>query len=128
MKSGVTIDARWLEGGIGTYTKHLLECLWRYEAGLEVCAITRKEHRDVVRPYCARMQLLNSPIYTLREQFEIPLAARGCQLLHVPHYNAPVFHRGPLVISIHDVIHITDPDYRGGWRSWTYAWPLLAIM
>jgi glycosyltransferase involved in cell wall biosynthesis len=30
-------------------------------------------------------------------------------LLHAPHYNAPVFHRGPLVVTIHDLIPLRCP-------------------
>jgi len=71
--------------------------------------------------------VVNTPIYTAREQWAIPRAAKGCDLLHVPHYNAPLFQRTPLVITIHDVIHITDPDYRVSFKSWAYARPVLRL-
>lgn len=66
-------------------------------------------------------------MYTVREQWEIPRAAKGCGLLHVLHYNAPLPHRGPMVVSIHDLIHIMDGAYGGSWQSWVYARPMLNL-
>jgi glycosyltransferase involved in cell wall biosynthesis len=115
-------------GGIGTYTRHLLEGLWKHGNGFEVHAITREQHWDVVKQWCPRVTVLSTPIYTVREQWEIPRAAMGCDLLHVPHYNAPLVERSPLVISIHDVIHITDPHYRGRFKAWAYARLVLSLV
>jgi len=127
MKSKATIDARWLVGGIGTYTRHLLEGLSRHGNGIEVHAITREQHREAVEQWCPRVTVVNAPIYTMREQWRIPREAKGCDLLHVPHYNAPLLHRGPLLVSILDLIHITDPVYSRSFRSWAYARPMLNL-
>jgi glycosyltransferase involved in cell wall biosynthesis len=127
MKKKLTIDARWLVGGIGTYTRHLLEGLGKNGNGFEVHAITREQDRVEVSQWCPRVTVVNTPIYTAREQWAIPRAAKGCDLLHVPHYNAPLLERSPLVITIHDIIHITDPDYRASWKSWAYARPMLTL-
>jgi glycosyltransferase involved in cell wall biosynthesis len=127
MKSRVTIDARWLVGGIGTYTRHLLDGLRGHGDGIEVHAITRERHREVVEQWCPRVTVVNIPIYTMREQWAIPQAAKGCDLLHAPHYNAPLLHRGPLLVSILDIIHISDPSYRQSFKSWLYARPMLNL-
>jgi len=128
MKATLAIDARWLVGGIGTYTRHLLEGLWKHGNGFEVHAITRRGHAEAVRPWCSRVTVVDVPIYTMREQWAMPQAAKGCDLLHVPHYNAPLLSRGPVVASILDLIHITDEGYRGGIRSWLYARPMLNLV
>src|ERR1017187_2697106 len=112
MKSQIVIDARWLVGGIGTYTLHVLEGLAKNGNGIELPAITQEQHSAALKQWCARVTVVNAPIYTLREQWVIPRAVKECGLLHVPHYNAPLLHRGRLVITIHDLIHITDPVYR----------------
>jgi len=125
MKSRITIDARWLVGGIGTYTRHLLQGLHARGNGFEVHAITRAQHTGDVEPWCARMTVVNASIYTLREQWTVPRAAKGCDLLHVPHYNAPLLEGAPLVVTIHDIIHITDPDCHWSFKSWAYARPML---
>ena len=128
MKCKVTIDARWLVGGIGTYTGHLLEGLWKHGNEFEVHAITREQHREVVEQLCPRVTVVNVPIYTVREQWAIPQAAKGCDLLHVPHYNAPLLHRGPMLVSILDLIHIMDAAYRRSFKSWVYARPMLNLV
>jgi glycosyltransferase involved in cell wall biosynthesis len=127
MSPEVAVDARFLVGGIGTYTRHLLQGLWKHGNGFEVHAITRKRHREEVDQWCPRVTLVEVPMYTAREQWEIPQAAKGCGLLHVPHYNAPLLHRGPMVVSIHDLIHIMDGAYDGSWQSWVYARPMLNL-
>jgi glycosyltransferase involved in cell wall biosynthesis len=59
--------------------------------------------------------------YTLSEQIAIPWHARGANVLHVPHYNIPVAHRGVLVSTIHDVLHLTFPGYADTPLSRAYA-------
>lgn len=127
MKNRLSIDARWLEGGIGTYTRQLLAGLAEIENEFDVHAIVRRRDADVISKWCGQVTVVETRIYTLREQLDIARAARGCDLLHVPHYNAPLMHRGPLLISIHDLIHITDPCYRGTFKSWAYARPVLRL-
>jgi glycosyltransferase involved in cell wall biosynthesis len=128
MKSHVTIDARWLVGGIGTYTRNLLQGLWRHGNGFEIHAITREQHRDEVKQWCSEVTVVNVPIYSMREQWAIPKAAKGCDLLHVPHYNAPLLGRGRMVASILDLIHIMDGAYNRSWQSWVYARPMLNLV
>jgi glycosyltransferase involved in cell wall biosynthesis len=127
MKKQITIDARWLKGGIGTYTEHLLEGLSKSSNGFEVEAITRPEHADTVAQWCSKMRIVDAPIYTLTEQLTVPKAASSADLLHVPHYNVPLFHAGPLLVSILDVIHLTDPAYRKNLAVQLYARPMLHL-
>jgi glycosyltransferase involved in cell wall biosynthesis len=128
MKCMLTIDARWLAGGIGTYTRNLLRGLSEHGNGFEIHAITRDRHREEVRQWCSEVTVVDLPIYTVREQWAIPRAARGCDLLHVPHYNAPLLGRGPMVASILDLIHIMDDAYRRSPQSWLYARPMLHLV
>jgi len=66
-----------------------------------------------------------SPIYGLREQVELPLraAGRGLRLFHSPHYNAPLAVTAPLVVTVHDLIHIMFPEYlpHPRWLARAYA-------
>jgi glycosyltransferase involved in cell wall biosynthesis len=50
-----------------------------------------------------------APIYGWREQATFPAARlRGCDLLHVPHFNVPIRQVPcPLICSIHDVAHLS---------------------
>jgi glycosyltransferase involved in cell wall biosynthesis len=125
MPRTVTIDARWLVGGIGTYIRNLLHGLRELGNGLQVHAIVRSGDKAGVQGLCARSTIVDVPIYTAREQLLIPRAAHGCELLHIPHFNAPLFHRGPLVVTIMDVIHLSSPAYRNRLSSHIYAKPML---
>jgi glycosyltransferase involved in cell wall biosynthesis len=125
MSKIVAIDARWLVGGIGTYTENLLHGLRQSKNGLEFHAIARSGDVPRVKELCSRITIVNVPIYTVLEQFLIPRAAKDCDLLHVPHFNVPLLHRGPLVVSIMDVIHLRSTKYRYKLSSLLYAWPML---
>jgi glycosyltransferase involved in cell wall biosynthesis len=125
MTKTVAIDARWLVGGIGTYTENLLLGLGKSKNGMEFQAITRLTDVSRVKEICSRVTVVDVPIYTVMEQLLIPRAARKCDLLHVPHYNIPILHRRPLVVSIMDVIHLRSPKYRNSLRSFLYARPML---
>src|ERR1700740_907705 len=125
MSKIVAIDARWLVGGIGTYTENLLHGLRQSTNGLEFHAIARSGDVARVKELCSRTTIVNVYIYTMVEQILVPRAARGCDLLHVPHFNIPLLHRGPLVVSIMDVIHLRSPKYRHKLGSILYAWPML---
>jgi glycosyltransferase involved in cell wall biosynthesis len=127
MERTLTIDARWLEGGLGTYTRQLLAGLAKQNHGFAVHAIVRRQDAALIEQWCNRVTVVDAHIYSLREQIEIAREARGCSLLHVPHYNAPLFHRGPLLLSIHDIIHITDPASKNSAKAWMYARPVLQL-
>lgn len=121
----LVLDARWLHSGIGRYILNLLGGLGRYRNGFAVRAIVQQSGAEQVKRLCDEVFVLDLPIYTFREQFAIPRAARGADLLHVPHYNAPVLYGGKLLVTIHDLIHISDPGFRHSPKAWAYARPML---
>ena len=69
----------------------------------------------------------NAKIYGLAEQIAIPLAARGLDCLHVPHYNAPLFWNRKLVITVHDLIHLRFPECLPLQAKW-YAQTMLKLV
>lgn len=54
------------------------------------------------------VEVIYAPIrhYSLREQLQMPAIFRRAKLsiLHIPHFNLPIFYRGKLVITIHDLL------------------------
>jgi|SRR5208337_3901079 len=130
MERIVAIDARMLaSSGIGTYLTNLLE---------NFAAIGNEFVFEVI---CPRKELLagfptdrfrflpgKSPIYSVSEQWEIAWLARHAQVLHSPHYNAPLLYRGDLVVTIHDLIHITDPAFKGTLAALFYARPMFSLV
>lgn len=126
-QADVAIDARWLRTGLGTYTYNLVTGLGRFVGGLKVRSIVNSHDSPRLTPFCDQIRIVNAPIYSLGEQIQVPLAARGANLLHVPHYNIPLFYRGRLIVTIHDLIHLGIPGNRRSAKGWVYAWPMLKI-
>jgi glycosyltransferase involved in cell wall biosynthesis len=130
MERLVAIDARMLESsGIGTYIRNLLENLATIENGCVFNVICRgRELLDGLPRDKFRFVPAQSPIYSLSEQWEIPRLARHAQVLHSPHYNAPLGYRGNLVVTIHDLIHVTDPSFKRTLAAWLYARPMFHLV
>jgi glycosyltransferase involved in cell wall biosynthesis len=72
--------------------------------------------------------VVNAAMYSLKEQFEVARAARGSKVLHVPHYNAPLFYRGALLVTILDLTHILDDNYKRTVKSKIYARPMFQMV
>ena len=102
----VCIDARLLSGpGIGTYLKNLLQRL--QDAPIRWCALVsdveRFPFKDHIEPIA-----VSSPIYSIKEQLELPLKIPACDLFWSPHYNIPLLpiRAKKRLVTIHDVFHL----------------------
>lgn len=104
----VAIDARKIaDFGIGTYIRGLLGGLVALERGDEIVALAPA---GAPVPEGVEHVTLEAPHYSLREVVAVGRAARraGAELLHAPHYVTP-FTKLPLVVTIHDLIHLHQP-------------------
>ncbi len=124
MSKRLVIDARWIRTGIGRYVMNVLEGT-RPRNGFFVHALARKQDVPELRPLCDGLTVVDLPIYGWREQGAVAWAARGADLLHVPHYNVPVLFRGNLLVTIHDLVHLLEPTIARTLPSRLYARPLL---
>lgn len=104
----VAIDARMYNmSGIGTY----IQCLMKnncYQIG-----IGRKEEIGNVKEIDEFIEF-NSNIYGIKEQLKFPykeLKKLKPDILHVPHYNVPIFYRGNMVVTIHDLTHLIYSEF-----------------
>jgi alpha-1,3-rhamnosyl/mannosyltransferase len=122
--SRLIIDARWLYTGLGAYTLQLVRGL-HDDGSLPVSLITLPEHRSKLEPFGFEIALSSARIYSLREQVEVSRAARDFEVLHVPHYNAPLLRRKTLLVTIHDLTHLLDENLRRSVKSQAYAKPML---
>ena len=116
MKIG--IDARMIHStGIGVYIRFLLHELAALDRKNSYVVFTAPQGRTSV-PVSPAIEVRTTgiPIYSLREQFILPgrFSDAGCDLIHIPHYNVPTMLRGPLVVTIHDLIHKIFPQFMGG--------------
>src|SRR3954468_23820951 len=101
----LTIDYRMSESsGIGVYLRHLVPRVAEAHAfritllgGGTLPGVQRRE--------------LRAPIYSIREQLEIPARApRSTDVFWAPNYNAPFVSPGRLIVTVHDVNHLALPE------------------
>jgi len=115
----IGIDARMLgpkQGGIGRYIeqllKHLSTATQQHTGSPEFVLFLRKENWDLV-PGSVNVKkvLADIPWYGWREQFSFPriIGREKIDLMHFPHWNIPLFYRGPFVVTIHDLLLLHYP-------------------
>jgi len=107
----IGIDARFLGPigtGIGRYTQKLIENLENIDGKNEYLIFLRKENFNLYEPANPNFHkaLADIPWYSAREQINLPVIfdRERFDLLHVPHFNIPIFYRGKFIITIHDLI------------------------
>jgi glycosyltransferase involved in cell wall biosynthesis len=112
----IALDARKLwDGGIGTYIRHLLGALAARPESHEWIALVAPRDLGSVRWPAGRVRevAVAARKYGLDEHVVVPRAARraGADLLHEPHYTLPLGWRGPAVVTIHDLIHLSHARF-----------------
>ncbi|MBS0620532.1 MAG: glycosyltransferase family 4 protein [Verrucomicrobia bacterium] len=105
---GICIDARMLSStGIGAYLDNLLKFLpsapFRFHALIHPHHINQFNHWGKIEPI-----LIDTPIYSIREQLLYPFKIPRCDLFWSPHYNIPLL---PIparkrITTIHDAYHL----------------------
>lgn len=113
----VAIDARMYNmSGIGTYIQNLIK------QGLYDIALGKKEELENVK--IDKKVEFNSGIYGIKEQLKFPykeLKKLKPDVLHVPHYNVPIFYKGDMVVTIHDLTHLVYSEFLGSKLKTIYA-------
>lgn len=104
----IAIDARMVnKSGIGTCIQH-----WLKDVGYTIALGDPKElnsYNNIPKhiPFI-------SSIYGYKEQFKFPYRAlyrEKPDILHVPHCNVPLFYRGKMLVTIHDLTHLVYPEF-----------------
>jgi glycosyltransferase involved in cell wall biosynthesis len=122
----LAIDVRMATApGIGTYLRNLLP---RVVASRPSWLFTLLGARAVIDAEGwsglsnVAVQEIDAPIYGVREQIAL---RRACgerfDAFWCPHYNIPLSVRGPLLVSVHDVIHLARPEYTDNAAKRWYA-------
>ncbi len=117
MKIG--IDARFFgpkAKGLGRYTQKLIEGLEQADKQNDYLVFFLLENFDNYQPRNPRFKkvLANWKWYSLGEQLFFPwqLYRQRIDLMHFTHFNAPMFYRRPMVVTIHDLILQRWPTYK----------------
>src|SRR5579872_956893 len=106
----IGIDARMINAsGIGRYIKNLILQLEKIDADNDYYIFLLPEdfHQLNFNKNFHKV-LTNFRWYTLEEQRFFPplLAKLQLDLLHVPHFNIPIFYWGKIIVTIHDLTHL----------------------
>lgn len=103
----VCFDARMIfSGGIGTYIKNLVLQLKSGNFKLRLLLDPSKLGRC---PWLEGFDIIpcRAPIYSIQEQFELPLCIPKCDLFWSPHFNIPLFpiRAKKRLVTINDAFH-----------------------
>jgi glycosyltransferase involved in cell wall biosynthesis len=110
----IGIDARKIDdGGIGRYLRALLAGLPPLLEGIELVVLAYDRDAAAVARLApaARRVVVRAAGYSIAEHVELGRAARAerLDLLHVPHYVLPLGVRCPVILTVHDLIHLLVP-------------------
>lgn len=104
----IAIDARMVaRSGIGTCIQH-----WLKDVGYTIALGDPKD----LEPYknVPKHIPFISSIYGYKEQLKFPYRAlyrEKPDVLHIPHCNVPLFFRGKMIVTIHDLTHLIYPEF-----------------
>ncbi len=123
----IGIDARMMfMSGIGTYLRNLIGGLARLDTSHEFTVFIQKADRDrfAVPGENFSVVEVEAPPYTLAEQVRLMRAVgrENLDLVHHPHYAAPLVGRTPMVATVHDLIHQLFPELCPSRLAWRVSW------
>ena len=105
----IGINARlYSESGIGRYIRNLLKYLQKLDRENDYFIfLLRKDFEDINFPKNFTKVLADFSWYGMEEQYKFPglLNKYKLDLVHIPHFNVPIFYLGKMVVTVHDLIH-----------------------
>jgi glycosyltransferase involved in cell wall biosynthesis len=128
----VGIDVRKLHDyGIGTYVRNLITELSRQDDDAEYSLLCAPSDVEAIRALGPRFQpcVVRAGNYSVREQWAVPwaLAKSRVDLFHAPHYVVPPLSTAPVVVTIHDCIHLRFPQYLPNRAALYYARTMMTL-
>ena len=125
-------DLRLLTGqmhGMARYALELLGAMLELEPELAVGALIRKPEHARFLPADKRVVAIaaNLAPYGIGSQMNLPSLLRGLKpdIYHCPFYAPPARYNGPMVFTVHDLIHLRFPKDHGLRHRLFYLWVVL---
>lgn len=121
----IGIDARLYgleHAGLGRYVTKLVEEVLKQDRKNDYVLFLNSAHSEEFKnKKRIKVVTTNIPIYSVAEQAVLPFvfAKEKLDLLHVPHFNAPVLYQGKLVLTVHDLI---KHDSKGPETTTRHRW------
>ncbi len=117
--------------GSGQYLKYLLPALLKADDQLEITLISPQSFVSApsderLKTIVATVPFANPTSNLAKVWFEQISFPRACHHLrvdvaHVPYFGSPLSPTVPTVVTIHDIIPLILPEYRGGFRVRLYT-------
>src|SRR5260370_19143538 len=120
------IDLRWIDSsGVGVYIKGVMPGIVERLRDVVVVGIgdrARLQQLSWSRAANFRLVDCRAGRYSLAEQIQLPLAIpRGTNLFFSPYYPIPLFYRGRLAVTVHDLSHRVVPEIISDPKKRIYA-------
>ena len=106
----IGIDARLYgleHAGLGRYVMKLVETVLRLDKKNNYVLFLTSDHAsEFMGKKRVKVVVTNIPIYSFSEQLLLPFVfvREKLDLLHIPHFNAPVLYPGKFILTVHDLI------------------------
>lgn len=121
-KVNIIVDCRMVnKSGIGVYIANIISQLNTSCYPISIAILNKSTNATSISDI--NTVIVNSSIYTLEEQFELPTAIKKSHLFWSPHYNIPLFpiRSKKRLVTIHDVNHLQpwfrNTSYKGYLKS-----------
>jgi glycosyltransferase involved in cell wall biosynthesis len=103
----IYIDGRMIDWtGIGTYIQNVLKRLPEVGSTYRFTAIANPGEEENLPNGIGRSVLkARIPVYSLKEQIHLKSSFRKADLVHFPHFSAPLAFNRPYVVTIHDLVY-----------------------
>lgn len=125
----VCVDARlWSATGIGTILKNLLPAFLKKKQLILTLLCFPSDQKELTERGFHFLIPMQSSLYSIREQGELPLKIPSCDLFWTPHFNVPIapIRAKKRMATIHDTYHLTYAS-KISWlgrlySQWMYRW------
>lgn len=122
----IGLDARRIQDfRIGTYIRNLVRGLAQIDPENRYLLIARPQDRDAFAdlPDNFRLVFEKAPVYSARELASLSWKLRRWRLdlYHSTHYVLPAWIGTPVVVTIHDIVHLFHPEFLPSRLAFLYA-------
>lgn len=127
------IDLRWIDAsGVGMYIKGIMPGLVDRLPDVKIVGLGDRARLQEFDWSCAaNISLINCTAgrYSIAEQLHIPLAIPPrTDLFFTPYYTIPLFYRGPLAVTVHDMSHRVVEEIVSNLKKRIYAKVMYAAL
>ena len=122
----VCIDLRWIDNsGVGNYVQGILPGIVEKLRDVSIVGLgDRSRLSSFPWSQACNLRLVDCGAgrYSIAEQFQLPRTIPSkIDLFFSPYYTIPLFYRGPLAVTVHDMSHLVVHEIVSNWKKRLYA-------